>query len=185
MRTISRWLRDGRRGLKHHYILCASLLLVGFVAGLSYRPAKIPEPEKEPAGVSTERAGYSKLTNAELKSKTVALVTELRSFAGTMRKEDTDAFVKCDGMPANSDSEWRRRQQCYDETALADRLHTLYNERYETNAILLLDELLKRLPPEYRSKIGPPVLFEHPTNFLGLEKVATSLDLLAKSLPEQ
>ncbi len=71
-----------------------------------------------------------------------------------MRKEDTDAFVKCDGMPSNSDSEWRRRQQCYDETALADRLHTLYNQRYQTNAILLLDELLQRLPPEYRTKIG-------------------------------
>jgi hypothetical protein len=158
---------------------------VGFIAGRSYQPVKIPEPEKEPAGVSTERAGYSKLTNAELKDKTAALVTELRSFAVTMRKEDTDAFVKCDGMPSNSDSERRRRQQCYDETALADRLHTLYNERYQTNAILLLDELLQRLPPEYRTKIGPPVLFEHPTNFFGLEKVATSLDLLAKSLPEQ
>jgi hypothetical protein len=51
--------------------------------------------------------------------------------------------------------------------------------------ILLVEELLYRLPKEYRSKIPPKVLFGYPTNPLGLEEVATGLELLAKSLPER
>ena len=30
-----------------------------------------------------------------------------------------------------------------------------------------------------------PIMFQHPTNILGIEQVANSLDLLAKSLPEK
>jgi hypothetical protein len=66
---------------------------------------------------------------------------------------------------------------------LSENHVAIYNERFKAEAIFLRGESLFRLPKEYRSKIAPPVLFEFPQNLIGMEMIATNIELLGKALP--
>jgi hypothetical protein len=50
------------------------------------------------------------------------------------------------------------------------------------DTILIRDELLSRLPKDERGN-DVHILYEHPTNLLGMEEVASDLEGLAKLLP--
>ena len=51
------------------------------------------------------------------------------------------------------------------------------------DAILLLDELYRRVPQRMRQKDMLPI-YQHPTNVLGVEAIANHLELMAKALPD-
>jgi len=59
-------------------------------------------------------------------------------------------------------------------------------ERYKNNfwadAVLLREAMVARVGSVPGAQ--NPVLFQQPTNILGIEQVANSLDLLGKSLPK-
>lgn len=186
MARILRWIRDAVRILKEHFVLCGSLLIVGFLIGLSYRWSQTAESEPPLPVISTGNPNFRDSGNPELQQKALQLVAQVRSFAGTTKEADTEKMISCDRLPSGTEEERRRRWQCMDEgSRLATKMEKIYNERYKGDMILLVEELLHRLPKEYRSKIPPKVLFGYPTNPLGLEEIATGLELLAKSLPER
>jgi len=58
-----------------------------------------------------------------------------------------------------------------------------YKELYWSDAILLADEVLRRLPKQKRQAniLG---IYQHPTNVLGVQTVADHLELIAKLLPD-
>lgn len=58
-----------------------------------------------------------------------------------------------------------------------------YRESYWADALLLLDELYRRVPQRMRQKNILPI-YEHPTNVLGVETISNHLELLAKALPD-
>jgi hypothetical protein len=123
---------------------------------------------------------------AELKQKATDLVAQLRSFIKAAQKERAELDLACMQERASATTEERQsliRERCNnDAKKLSDAHVAIYNERFKAEAIFLRGESLFRLPKEYRSKIEPAVLFEFPQNLIVMEMIATSIELLGKSL---
>lgn len=69
------------------------------------------------------------------------------------------------------------------ESTTSAPLNSEYGALFKAEAVLLHDELLRRLPnePKDRRRLAD---YEHPTNPIGLNVVIDDLDRLAKSLPK-
>jgi hypothetical protein len=123
---------------------------------------------------------------AQLKQKATNLVVQLRSFIRAAEKERTELNLACMQEQSRANTEERQspiRQRCNNDALKLSENHVaIYNERFKAEAIFLRGESLFRLPKEYRSKIAPPVLFEFPQNLIGMEIIATNIELLGKSL---
>jgi hypothetical protein len=123
---------------------------------------------------------------AELKRKATDLAAQLRSFIRAAQKERTELDLACTRERSSANTEEGQsliRQRCNtDAIKLSENHVAIYNERFKAEAIFLRGESLFRLPKEYRSKIAPPVIFEFPQNLIGMEMIATSIELLGKSL---
>ncbi len=131
---------------------------------------------------------YSRLSNAELKNKTLDIVHRIRDFLQN-RKEKQDRILYSDKRANLRDmSEEQRNKLWHQETNALMRETTEtnadYNRDFNVDTILLRDELLSRLPSnsknerEYRT-------YEHPANPIGMGMVADDLERLAKSLPSK
>jgi len=136
----------------------------------------------------TSETTYSRLSNAELKNKTLDVVHHVRDFLKN-RKEKQDRILYSDQRANHRDmSEEQRKKLWHQETNALMRESTEtnadYNRDFKVDTILLRDELLSRLPSsaknerEYRT-------YEHPTNPIGMGMVADDLERLAKSLPSK
>jgi hypothetical protein len=123
---------------------------------------------------------------AELKQKATDLVAQLRSFIKAAQKERTELDRACMQERASATTDERQgqiKQRCNNDAInLSDKHVATYNERFKGEAIFLRGEILFRLPKEYKSKVAPPILFEFPQNLVGMEMIATSIELLGKSL---
>jgi hypothetical protein len=76
-----------------------------------------------------------------------------------------------------------REQWVRQSDSVHDATMRRYKETYWADAILLLDELYRRLPQRMRQKDILPI-YQHPTNVLGVETIANHLELMAKALPD-
>jgi hypothetical protein len=162
------------------------LLIAGLVGGipigwfLGSRSA-VEETPLPPAKATTN----STLSNEELKNKAAQLATAIRALARNYYDEERRlrAAVDENSGKTSSKSEQERIRQAW--LADSDKLHDQFMDRYKTN--LWADALLVR--EAIVAKVGGvpgaqnPMLFQHPTNIIGIEQVANALDLLSKSLP--
>jgi hypothetical protein len=183
MGVVLAWIKKNLSTAKHHLALTLTLLVLGFLGG--YYAAEI---EQRRTRIFSGTAGYRQLSDGEVKQKAMDVVVELRSFIKAINKEHTDIDLGCqrDAAAATSDEiRLQIRQRCNDQSfRLADKHVQTYNERFKSEALILAEELLHRLPTEYKAKV-PVILFQYPTNSLGMENVATTLEILAKSLPNR
>jgi hypothetical protein len=92
-----------------------------------------------------------------------------------------------DGNSGKTDSQAERERLRQAWIAESAKLHDAFMDRYKTNfwadALLLREAIVAKVggaPGAHN-----PILFQHPTNILGVEQVANSLNLLGKSLPEK
>lgn len=134
-------------------------------------------------GASQNR--YHSLTNKQLRDETLGVVSGILSLIGNDRNRD-DAL---DAEYRNSNkrsAEW----DIYTQKMMSISASTMteYDQHYKVQAMLLRVELRTR---ENSANRNVPAsanyidsLYEHPTNPLGLEDVATDLERLARSLPE-
>jgi hypothetical protein len=76
-----------------------------------------------------------------------------------------------------------REQWMRQSDSVHDATMRRYKETYWADAILLLDELYRRVPQRMRQKDILPI-YQHPTNVLGVETIANHLELMAKALPD-
>ena len=84
----------------------------------------------------------------------------------------------------NSKTERERIRKAWieDSARLHDVFMARYKEKFWADAVLLRHAIVARVggvPGAHN-----PILFEHPTNILGVEQVANSVELLGKSLPK-
>ena len=130
---------------------------------------------------------YTALSNEELKNRSAQLVTAIRSLTRSYHDEDNRMRSAADESSGRTDSQAERerlRKTWLDDSA---KLHDTFMDRYKATfwaeALLLRQAIV--------AKVGGvpgaqnPVLFQHPTNVLGIEQVANGLELLGKSLPEK
>ena len=166
------------RIIRQHPLLFGLIFALGLLAGLAvmkWRPADL-----------SGRMGYRDLSNIDLSKKTLEVVHGLRALAREMTAADEQIRTRCDKQDeaAKSEPEKNRlRQSCNDESLKAVQAFLVqYEDRYRAEVLIVREEMLYRLP-ELRHKTVPPILASHPTNALGLGEVASSLEVLAKLLP--
>jgi len=157
----------GRPGKRKIYLLLA-------VAGLS-------------VGATTERTVYTSTSNKELKPRVMRLVKDIRELVYTHKKQDDELLASVDKTD-RADASKNERKRLRDEwvrksNATHDSFMRQYKEKYWADAILLKNELYRRLPKNLQQ---PQLsgLYQYPTNLLGVEAIADNLELLAKSLPD-
>jgi len=169
---------------RYPLILLLGGLMTGIPIGWFLKPKPAPEQISIPPPKLTT---YTTLSNEELKHKSAQLVTAIRALVRSYYVEDNRLRSVADLNSAKSDSraeQDRVRKVWLDESA---KLHDALVDRYKTN--LWADALLLR--EAIVAKVGGapgaqnPNMFQHPTNILGIEQVANSLELLGKSLPEK
>jgi hypothetical protein len=160
-----------RRG---NYLLL--LLLTIFVVGISCGAA--PEPDK---------TIYSKTSNKELKEKTLRLVKNIRDLVDSYNKKDRALMAEYD---KNNKPEIRiderkamRDQWLKESDAVHDSSMRTYRDNYWADAILLRNELYRRLPKKLNQTNLAPI-YQNPTNVLGIQVIADHLELISKSLPD-
>jgi hypothetical protein len=183
------WISRGWATVRGHALLSASLVIVGFLSGYIYQSSGAADLQPGRGTKSYGATAYRALTHIQLKQKAADLVVLLRSFIKAANNEQADLRLACDKEMVKGNTEERNgqiRKRCNDDSArLSQRQIATYNERYKADAILLREEILQRLPGEYRAKIAAPMLWEFPQNTLGCELIVTSLELIGKSLPDR
>ena len=163
-------------------VLLLGGLVVGVPIGWFIGPGSPPEQIAIPPAKATT---YTTLSNDELKNKSAQLVTAIRSLTRTYNDEDNRLRAVADENSGKTDSHADRERLRKEWIAESAKLHDAFMDRYKTN--FWADALLLR--QAIVAKVGGapgaqnPILFQHPTNILGVEQVANSLDLLGKSLP--
>src|SRR5262245_19727603 len=152
------------------------LLLTIFVAGISCGAA--PEPEK---------TIYSKITNKELKDKALRLVKSIRELVDSYNKKDRALLAEYDKKDKPEiridERKAMREQWLKDSDAVHDSSMRYYRDNYWADAILLRNELYRRLPKKLNQKNLAPI-YQNPTNVLGIRVIADDLELISKSLPD-
>jgi hypothetical protein len=162
-----RW--DVTRG---NYFLLLTIFVVVIACGAA------PEPDK---------TIYSNTSNKELKEKALRLVKNIRELADSYNKKDRALMAEYDKKTTpeiRTDERKAMRQQWLKESdALHDSSMRAYRDKYWADAILLRNELYRRLPKKLSQKDLAP-MYQNPTNILGIQVIADHLELIAKSLPD-
>src|SRR5262245_48031352 len=162
------------------------LLLTIFVVGISCGAA--PEPDK---------TVYSKTSNKELKEKALRLVKNIRELVDSYNKKDRALMAeydKKDKPEFGIDERKAMREQWLKESDnVHDSAMRYYRDNYWADAILLRNELYRRLqglpkePNQTTKKLNQTNLapiYQNPTNVIGIQVIADNLELIAKSLPD-
>lgn len=144
--------------------------------------ASVPSP----ASASETPGRYSKLSNKELKSRTLTLVKAVRELVYSYNKKDRDLTTDFDAdYLATRTTErqllrdqWRKKIDDAQGSSVRN-----YQQNFASDATLLRQELQKRLPKSLQRR-DLPKLYANPANVLALEVIADDLELLAKSLPD-
>jgi hypothetical protein len=134
-----------------------------------------------------DKTPYSGMRNSEIGAKALKMTVELRQFSGQQSRATSEATLahQQEMMAAKTEEErakiWRKYVE---EITFENSLNGIYSRKYKADVLLLRDEILSRIPEEKRAGfINDGILYEIPTNPIGLNQVADSLERLAKLLP--
>lgn len=138
-------------------------------------------------GATPDRTVYSKTSNKELKEKAAQLVKSIRGLVDAYHENDRKllADYQRKDRPEISKAaaqtlrqQWLKESDAAHETTLRE-----FRDRYRADALLLIDELTRRLPK--RAKQSEILkLYQQPTNVLGIAAIADHLELSSKALPD-
>jgi hypothetical protein len=130
---------------------------------------------------------YSNTSNKELKQRVFRLVKSIRELVDSYNKKDRALMAEYDkkARPEIRTDERKliRDQWIRESDGVHDSTLRYYRDHYLSDAILLLDELYRRVPKRMRQPSILPI-YQRPTNVLGLEVIANHLEVVAKSLPD-
>lgn len=139
------------------------------------------------AGPAPERNIYSNVSNREIKARVSRLVRDIRELVYEQKNRERqllDSYHQKnreESRPAGRNTLRERWIRESDETH--DSFMRAYKEKYWADAVLLRRELHRRLAKRARDP-QQGIIYQHPTNALGVESIADDLELLSKSLPD-
>jgi hypothetical protein len=168
-------MRIARTVIKCNYFLLLTIFLVGISCGST------PAPDK---------TVYSNTSNKELKQKALRLVKNIRELVDSYNKKDRGLLTEYDKKnkpEIRIDERKAMREQWLKESdAVHDSTMRSYRDNYWAEAILLRNELYRRLQrlPKKLNQTNLAPIYQNPTNVLGIQVIADNLELIAKSLPD-
>ncbi len=134
-----------------------------------------------------ETASIAQTANKALRQKALTLVGELRAFLQQSMEESQGISMAQMRAVADAKTEEEKNQVWHKYTDESLRrsfsMNAEYDRRFKAETILLRDEIVSRLPTKPQNT-QTTFRYEHPTNPIGMEMVATDLELLAKRLPD-
>ena len=136
-------------------------------------------------GATAETSHYARISNRELSQRSLQLAKRIKELVYSYNKRNRELLSEYDRKQRRGETGAAAtavRQQWLKSTdALHDSTMKKYKEQYWSDAILLAEEILRRLPREKRRNSILPI-YRHPTNVLGVQAVADHLELIAKLL---
>jgi rRNA-processing protein FCF1 len=174
--------REKSKGKSFHMVSLSSLLKL---FGAEEDVIKAVKSSESTVSIATK---HSRLSNMDLLECALDIVSELREMIAQERVLSDQLSMKRMEAVRTSYSEeeknlaWNRFKELDREPTR--RLMGFYDSKHKIDAILIRDELERRLPRALLDKRGNHVvhMYEHPTNPLGLTDVVDDLEALAKSL---
>ena len=164
------------------------LILAGIMIGVPlgwFLSVKAP-PEKS-AIPPAKTTAYTSLSNEELKDRSAQLVAAIRGLTRSFYEEDNRMRMAADeksaGVKSQAEQERIRKAWIEDSAKLHDMFMQRYKDKFWADAVLLRQAIIARIGSVPGAQ--NPILFEQPTNILGVEQVANSLELLEKSLTKK
>jgi hypothetical protein len=139
------------------------------------------------AAPASDQTIYTSTSNQALKQKALQIVQSIRALVDAYNKQDQAllaAYDKKDQPKLKAEArkalrdQWRKDSDAVHEAAMRS-----YRDQYWAEAILLRNELYRRLPNQPKSK-DVAMIYQIPTNMLGIRMIADHLELIAKSLPD-
>lgn len=143
---------------------------------------------RQQLGSDTPHGGkYSRMSDAELKHETLQACQGVRRLLSVYRMEENTALHHDMRLSASSTSEQDRRASWSSMTqgamSRSTALMESFNQQFKGQFLALRDELLSRGATTPQRQAGhATILYEHPTNPLGLEDVVTDLERLAHAI---
>jgi hypothetical protein len=138
-------------------------------------------------GAALDRTIYSNTSNKELKQKTLRLVKTIKELVDSYNKKDRELMADYDkkNKPAiRIDERNAMREQWLKESdAVHDSSMRYYRDNCWSDAILLRNEIYRRLPKKLNQTNLSPI-YQNPTNVLGIRVIADDLERISKSLPD-
>jgi hypothetical protein len=138
-------------------------------------------------GATAGKTRYSQTSNKELRQNALQLVKKIRDLVYSYDRKDRELLAEYDRKQqpdlTSGAAKAVRQQWLKDTDALHDSTMRKYKELYWSDAILLADEILRRLPKQ-KQQANILGIYQHPTNVLGVQTVADHLELIAKLLPD-
>ena len=162
------------------------VLLAGLVVGVPIGWFAGSPPTVEQSAISPAKATtYSRLSSVELKNQSAQLVTAIRGLARSYYDEERRLRSLADENSGKTESQAERERIRTAWLADSAKLHDMFLDRYNTefwaDAVLLRQAIVAKVGAAPGAQ--DPMLFQHPTNILGVVQVANNLELLGKSLP--
>src|SRR5262245_1258060 len=121
--------------IKTNYFLLLTIFVVGISCGAAAEP---------------DKTIYSKASNKELKEKALGIVKNIRQLVDSYNKKDRalmDEYEKKNQPEIRTDERQAMRKQWLKESdALHDSSMRTYRDNYWSDAILLRNEISRRLP---------------------------------------
>jgi hypothetical protein len=161
-------------------------------AGLGAPPPMKESADEESADEKPRRrtspvkqTAYSRLDDRELKSEVTKLILKINLYLEKKKNQDAKQaeFFKQQMQDAKTEQEKKLVLEAETHHATSQpSIDSEYKERFRSDAVLLRDELLSRLPRD--AKKDRRYMYEHPGNTIGMQKIIDDLDMLAKSLPD-
>jgi len=188
--AVRRVFRREWQTIKNHLPLFVVVLVAGFGLGMWFQSAKSGAPEKKvdaAPGIGRILYGkYGSLSNPELEKRTLEVGAVLRDLIRSNREQEIQLRHGCDRQVSSANTEQARsviRKKCDEESDLSlARLLSQYEQKYKADVVILREQLIQRLSGSGEKREA--ILFWYPTNPLGLEQVASGLEILAKQLPK-
>ena len=164
-------------------LLILAGIIIGVPLGWFLRVKVSPETSAFPAA---KASAYTSLSNEELKSRSTQLVAAIRGLTRSFYEEDNRMRVAADektvGVKSQAEQQRIRKAWIEDSARLHDTFMQRYKDKFWADAVLLRQAIIGRVGSVPGAQNA--ILFEQPTNILGVEQVANSLELLEKSLPK-
>ena len=132
------------------------------------------------------RTAYSELTNRLIQVASFDLIAKMRKYVQNKEMDNNKRMIYYQDLMRNAktreekDRIWNMQTS---ELITGPSLNSEYSAKFKVEAILLRNELLKRLPaiPPNPREFSD---YEYPTNPIGLNMLIDNLEMLAKQLPK-
>ncbi len=141
------------------------------------------KPKNETSPV--KQTAYSRLDNRGLNSEVTNLVLKMNLYLEQKKNQDAkqSEFFRQQMREAKTEQEKKLVMEAETHnTVTMPSIDFEYDGKFKSDAVLLRDELLSRLPKDANKDRN--YLYEHPGNTIGLQKIIDDLEMLAKRLPE-